>query len=447
MANGSGHFIPTFSIRSRFAQLIIVVAVVLNLGFVLYYWTASGEGIPSSTGATKDSQIILGESGVVDENSVLNLEESDGNEPTRKKVAVLNYAGAHDEVVVSVLYTLAQIPEYDVDVFFTTPRYGIEQIMAPFYSQPLKNPHSFGSYYDSSAYPDVIIMASCDGSDIYYTGEVVNAMVARKPDMKVMCIVHNPQVLQDVQLRILPLVQKGAVTMVGLSPHVVDYLKDHKLPDLAKEFDPIYANVPTGLFVPTFDYRLPDSCATADNTEKSEACRTTFVVQGIFETGRRDYNSLFDRLQDKVTADEEGWNDFHLLLLGQGSPFDLKEPLASHVSTFNDLPYLDYYDKIHHSLALLPAFASDSYLLYKASSSVGASLLTGVPLIADQALLDSYRHLTKDGVYFQNDGEHFIDTVERIRKLSVEEMNEKRANASAMNRHIIEGNIAWCREL
>jgi hypothetical protein len=447
MANGNGAFIPAITIRSRFAQVIILVAVVLNLGLAIYFWLPSEEQIPASTGLSKEPLAGLGEAIVAKEDDVHDTEDSDENERPSKKVAVLNYAGAHDEVVVSIIYTLGQIPEYDVDVFFTTPRYGIEKIMSPFYSKPLQDPYSFGSHYEPSTYPDVLIMASCDGSDIYYVGGAVETMVAAKPDMKVMCIVHNPQTLQDVHFRISPLAEKGVLTMVGLSPHVADYLKDHKLPDLAKEFNPSFANIPTTVFVPTFDYRLPKSCSTSGSTEMNEACKSNFVVQGIFESGRRDYGSLFDHLLNKVAADQEDWKDFHLLLLGQGSPFDLQEPLSSHVSTYNDLPYLEYYDKIHHSLALLPAFASDSYLLYKASSSVGAALLTGVPLIADQALLDSYRHLSKDGVYFQNDGEHFIDTVERIRKLSVMDMNEKRGNASAMNSRIIKENIAWCKAL
>ncbi|CAO3680663.1 unnamed protein product [Umbelopsis ramanniana] len=447
MANGGGSIIPAITIRSRFAKVIILLAVVLNLGLAIYFWLPSEEQIPSSIGLSKEPITDLGEAIVANEDAVHNSVDSEEHERPNKKVAVLNYAGAHDEVVVSILYTLAQIPEYDVDVFFTTPRYGIEKILSAFYSKPLQDPYSFGGHYRPSEYPDVLIMASCDGSDVYYVGGAVETMIAAKPDMKIMCIVHNPQALQDVHFRISPLAQKGGLTMVGLSPHVADYLKDHKLPELATEFNPIFADIPTTVFVPTFDYRLPESCSTSGNIETNDACKSNFVVQGIFETGRRDYGSLFDHLLNKVAEDEEGWKDFHLLLLGQGSPFDLKEPLASHVSTYNDLPYLDYYDKIHHSLALLPAFASDSYLVYKASSSVGAALLTGVPLIADQALLDSYRHLSKDGVYFQNDGEHFIDTVERIRKLSIKDMNEKRGNASAMNSRIIKDNIAWCREL
>lgn len=434
MANAGTATMPTISIRSRFVQMLILTAVIFNLGLALYLWRPSVSDVPPS--------VMDLENPMEQEHPQENPEEVVATQPvTSKKVAIMNAVGTHDEVVVSVLYTMLQIPEYEVDLFFSTPRYGIEQIIAPFYSKPLMQPFFFNYHYQQNSDPDLVILASCDASDLVVAGDALLSMAQRKPDLKIMCIVHNPQSIQDLHQQLLPFAQRGVLYMVGLSPHVVDYIKQTRLPQMAQDLDAVFASLPTFLFVPTFDYRLPQSCAISGDKEENLACINTFVVQGLFESGRRDYSSLFDHLQSKISDDQDDWNNFHLLLLGQGSPFDLQEPLASHVSTYNDIPYLEYYDKIHHSLALLPAFASDSYLVYKASSSIGASLLTGVPMIADQQLLDAYTHLTRDGVYFQNDGEHYVDTVERIRKLSIAEVNEKRANASAMNQRIIQDNV------
>lgn len=418
----------TISIRSRFIQFLILTVVILNLALALYYWRPLENEDDSPPPPVMEQEIS-------------HVDVSEPAQVSSKKVAILNAAGAHDEVVVSILYTLMQIPEFEVDLFFSSPRYGIEGIISQFYEKPLLQPFLFNFHYQQHPDPDIVILASCDASDMWLAASALQEMAGRNPDLSIMCIAHNPQSIQDLHQQLLPFAEKGLLTMVGLSPHVVDYIKETRLVQMAQDINPVFGKVPTFLFVPTFDYRLPDSCATSGNTEENVACTNAFVVQGLFETGRRDYGALFEHLQSKITSNEEDWNDFHLLLLGQGSPFDLEEPLKSHVSTYNDLPYLDYYDKIHHSLALLPAFASDAYLVYKASSSIGASLLTGVPMIADQQLLNSYRHLTRDGVYFQYDGEHFVDTVERIRKLSVAEMVEKRANASAMNQRIIQENV------
>ncbi|RYC77020.1 hypothetical protein BFJ63_vAg20105 [Fusarium oxysporum f. sp. narcissi] len=66
---------------------------------------------------------------------------------------------------------------------------------------------------------------------------------------------------------------------------------------------------------------------------------------------------------------------------------------------------------------MLPAFASHEYVESKASSTITASLIVGSPLIADDALLNAYRFLRRDDVYYRERGEDEIDVVERIAKL------------------------------
>lgn len=46
---------------------------------------------------------------------------------------------------------------------------------------------------------------------------------------------------------------------------------------------------------------------------------------------------------------------------------------------------------LHSCLAVVPAFASDAYYVNKGSSSIGASLISGVPLVSHRYMLKSYK--------------------------------------------------------
>jgi len=50
----------------------------------------------------------------------------------------------------------------------------------------------------------------------------------------------------------------------------------------------------------------------------------------------------------------------------------------------------EYYEVLHSCIALSPAFASNAYYVNKGSSSIGASLISGTPLIAHRRMLKSY---------------------------------------------------------
>jgi hypothetical protein len=53
----------------------------------------------------------------------------------------------------------------------------------------------------------------------------------------------------------------------------------------------------------------------------------------------------------------------------------------------------DFWSLIHHSYALVPAFGMPVYYESRISSTILASLLTCVPVIAEQRLLDTYTFL------------------------------------------------------
>ena len=51
----------------------------------------------------------------------------------------------------------------------------------------------------------------------------------------------------------------------------------------------------------------------------------------------------------------------------------------------------EYYEVLHSCLAVAPAFADDAYYINKGSSSIGASLSAGTPLISHRYMLKSYK--------------------------------------------------------
>lgn len=57
------------------------------------------------------------------------------------------------------------------------------------------------------------------------------------------------------------------------------------------------------------------------------------------------------------------------------------------------LPYAvqEYYEVLHSCIAVAPAFANDAYYINKGSSSIGASLISGTPLISHRYMLKSYK--------------------------------------------------------
>ena len=59
---------------------------------------------------------------------------------------------------------------------------------------------------------------------------------------------------------------------------------------------------------------------------------------------------------------------------------------------------------LHSCAALLPAFNSPAYYLNKGSSSVGASLISGTPLLASPPLLEAYSFLDPSAVLLVEEG-------------------------------------------
>ena len=85
--------------------------------------------------------------------------------------------------------------------------------------------------------------------------------------------------------------------------------------------------------------------------------------------------------------------------------FEFPAELQQFVRLRVQQPYLRFYRAMFRSYALLPMIANPSYFEYKSSSTIGASLATGVPLVADEAMLTTYSILDESTVFVQRPGE------------------------------------------
>lgn len=84
------------------------------------------------------------------------------------------------------------------------------------------------------------------------------------------------------------------------------------------------------------------------------------------------------------------------------------------VAVYKNPPYPVFYDVVAHSLALVPMLASPLYYESKFSSTVYSSMITGVPMIADDKFLDAYTMIDRSAVYHRGEGQEEVDVMFRV---------------------------------
>jgi hypothetical protein len=87
-----------------------------------------------------------------------------------------------------------------------------------------------------------------------------------------------------------------------------------------------------------------------------------------------------------------------------------------YVSVNFSLDFIPYYNLLHGSFALIPAFADEGYYTTKASSSVPASLIANTPIVASQALLESYGYMSHDAIW-KHTGESEMTAIYELLRL------------------------------
>lgn len=191
--------------------------------------------------------------------------------------------------------------------------------------------------------------------------------------------------------------------------------------------------------------------ATSPTTNKPPPIgskRQGFCVQGKLDPTRRSYDALFSDLiarKDSLLA-----SDFSLVLQGKLAgrggedimqiPTELEE--EGLVRRYTSLPFQEFYEVLHSCIAIMPAFASDAYYMYKGSSSVAASLIADTPIIATPRLLAAYSFLDTSAVFMVPEGTRDVDAMEAVMSLPAEVIEGKHAAMGALRTQLYDRNLA-----
>ena len=441
------------AISRRFSSFLVISAVTLFLvGFFLF---GSNFNRPFSYKSLLSSKPVLGVNFGDDGDSagLLHSATDDGDEPgnvSRKplNIAVVETTGFHDEVVAAFVHSFGSQLNSNLSLFQQNQRYGIEKIMQDF-KLPKPVPESRPPAMllaENTTTSDILVLTTCEYDRIKLASQLETLLKEGKTHL--FCVVHHADhwANEDHEKFISPWIEKGLVSFITLSQHTATFLQEIGM----STWD---TKPPIRPFAPVFPVNLPRLPKSVD----AEEGELGFGLQGLYESSRRDYETIFRHLQEFVdsrSSERDGKTNSNVMLhlLGQGSHPEVPSGLTSHVSFDESLDYDEYYSILSRTFALLPAFASDEYLDRKASSTVPAGLIGGTPLVATKEIIAAYTYLPEDAVYLQREEETEFDVIGRVLKDAeknrigkMQTVRDKCAELVESNTRLVEGWITDIR--
>lgn len=362
-------------------------------------------------------------------------------------IAVAETTGYHDEVVAAFVHSFGSQSNSNLSLFQQSQRYGIEKIMQDFrLPKPVPASQSPDMLLaEDATKPDILILTTCEYDRIKLGPQLEILLEEGKTHL--LCVVHHADhwANEDHENFITPWIEKGLVDFITLSQHTATFLQEDGM--RAWKTKP-----PIRPFAPVFPVTLPKLPKAVD-VDKEEL---GFGLQGLYESTRRNYETIFSHLQNFIDSRSSGRDgtinsNIMLHLLGQGNHPEVPSGLASHVSFDESLDYDEYYAILSRTFALLPAFANDQYLDRKASSTVPAGLIGGTPLVATKEILAAYSYLPEDAVYLQKKDETEFDVIGRVLKGAGKHRIEKMQTVRNRCAELVESNShqvgGWIKQI
>ncbi|KAK9240887.1 hypothetical protein V1525DRAFT_394196 [Lipomyces kononenkoae] len=366
-----------------------------------------------------------------------------GDLPNPMRIFLIENAGSHEEVFAALIYAFAQIPNSYIYEYLFRPRFNIFTILKSFNLGNLAKPRFSTSMKldEQEPHPDIILATTCE-FDVTRLQPQMSYMLGNGSYL--FCTVHHAdrwhrESSYKYYNAIQPWIEAGRVTFLFLSAHTKKYVEeqvvtswDEKHRVAAEKFE---------VFVPVFP------------VEPSKKEEMSFSLQGNYESVRRDYKSIFGRFSafEKNHPDKPQFQQLRMHLIGHGKHPEVPQDISDRVEFNEGLEFAEFYKILSESFALLPAFASDEYYDRKASSSVPASLIAGVPIVGKRQLLETYSYLTEDSMWIQGDEEDDMAVVGRILEMSPQEIDAQKDRTRNRNRAVIDDNIkkalSWAREI
>ena len=380
-----------------------------------------------------------------------------GKKKRRLKVAIAESMGWHDEVYAAYVHAFLSQPADDVELglFFKGPRWGMPDLLRTFDNLPQSLPEYV--YYDINALnlfePDVIVSVSCE-YDLRELAKRLDFLYEGKKTY-LFCTAHYANLWDErhewIEPSLTKWIEAGLVSVVTLSPHVREAfhkpgwglspwesLKGHRDVESNETSAPI-PWPPVEVFVPVF----PPSNDSVGGERQGEDEGVSFAIQGGV-TDNRDYSRVMNYLAD-LQRSTNSISDVSLHIIGSGGweasvHESVPNSIQSQIFFDNNLDYLDYYAYLGAKTALLPAFSKDEYLETISSSSIPASLIGGIPVVATRAMLKSYSYLREEDVYVQEDGETELEAIHRVVQMSDEDRRAKTKTVNVMRDRMVKSN-------
>ncbi|KAK8850315.1 hypothetical protein IAR55_004232 [Kwoniella newhampshirensis] len=366
------------------------------------------------------------------------------------KIAVLEHAGFHEEVVGAVIKTLVDIGA-DFTLYRDNFRWGyFDVLQAGMNYTTWPTPFSDGTYAAAVAAHeiDITIHISCDHAFWNWPRNkpAYEAMKANT-DMEVVCMLHELENLSDDERRSW---EKAAaedrLTYLTLSKHVKRYLQHEVLKWADRLRDVRWGKVQVEEFVPLFPIdpsALPDSeiVKVAEYFPKRpEHIPSRLAILGNIQTWRRNYNPIIKDLHDAMQVDPAAWgylplssepnatyvsaNDAarppvtaHFIgSLAPTSKLEIPDSMRDMVYIHSGLSYSDFYRLLGSMDLVLPAFIGWTYLEKKLSSAIPAGVVSRVPILGSELLLNAYEFLRVPALQVEAAGLREIESVRLLRE-------------------------------
>lgn len=383
--------------------------------------------------------------------------------PKPLKIAITESMGNHAEIWAALLYAFGRQPNTEVQLFLHEPRFNMQELVKSFeLTSPLHDYVSHDIHGIDVYEPDILISTTCE-TDVEVLAPRFDTWI-QSGRTYLLCLSHAADFQWEeahTESGLSEWIEKDMVTLLTLAPHVADAFKR---PDMAlwkwkvfnsghrsskshstEESDDnrgartkVPSSPPIEVLVPVFPPPISRN-GHKDNKDVG------FAVQGYLNRGVRNYTRSLEQFEHLLQSNDLSQNKRSpsLHFIGAGN---LKIPKALQDNVFlhnQDLEYIEYYNTLSHMEAIMPSFADDMASMYfteKASSSIAASIIAEVPLIANPKLMRTYSYLDEDAVYMMSDDETEQDVMERVLQLGKREIRKKREGMRAMRDRLLEEN-------
>ncbi|ROT36151.1 hypothetical protein SODALDRAFT_328521 [Sodiomyces alkalinus F11] len=358
------------------------------------------------------------------------------------RIAVLEAVGTHDEVTAALVHAFGGHDNAELVLYLKNQRYNMDAIINGFrLHSPIVAVESSDIFLDrmqAGPRPDILVSTTCE-IDADRKPNAFRYLLAQGTT-HLFCVVHHADRWgkgRHVHVA-REFLDKDMIDFIGLSQHTVDFFVNTTVPK--------WENPPTSVrmhaFPPVFPVDVPDLDPDAG---------PSLAMQGDYSAGRRDYENIFRQLSNVIDRTRELSATTHdndtvsLRLLGHGKHPQVPETVRDRVFFDEGLSYPDFYALLAQSFSVVPAFASDTYLDRKASSTVPASLIAGAPLVASEELLAAYSYLPREAAWVAEPGEGEMDVIERVIG-EKDEFWKKRKHVREARENIMKENRVHVRE-